>query len=207
MSKLLRSVLLSSCLMVTLVVACSEPVAEAPAAEVEAPAEGSTSEQSAASLARAEKAAKSLGKALKTRLLAAMAEGGPEHAVTFCAESATGLSEDIVEAQPSGVQAGRASLRLRNANNAGPAWVRAWLEARGEGPAAGAVGISEVVGDEARFLAPIAVVGPCLSCHGDDATVPEAVGAILAERYPNDRARGYAVGDLRGALWGTAPVP
>jgi len=32
------------------------------------------------------------------------------------------------------------------------------------------------------------------------------VKAELAQRYPHDRALGYAAGDLRGALWAEAPV-
>lgn len=204
MSRLQRSVLLSATCMVALVVACSDP--EATPTEPSAPPEATPTDSEAASLARAEKAAKSLGKTLKTRLLAAMAERGPEGAVTFCAEGAQDLSNEVVSTQGAGVHAGRASLRLRNTDNAGPTWVREWLEAQGEGPAEAASGVSAVVDGEARFLAPIAVAGPCLTCHGDEATVPEAVGHILAERYPQDRARGYAVGDLRGALWATADV-
>jgi hypothetical protein len=40
----------------------------------------------------------------------------------------------------------------------------------------------------------------CLNCHGAPADLSPAVKARLAERYPNDKATGYAVGQIRGAM-------
>ena len=47
----------------------------------------------------------------------------------------------------------------------------------------------------------------CLACHGAPEQIPAEVAAILAERYPDDQATGYAVGDLRGALWAEVRLP
>ena len=44
----------------------------------------------------------------------------------------------------------------------------------------------------------------CLACHGSEVS-PEVREAIAA-RYPGDRATGFAVGDLRGALWVEVPA-
>lgn len=160
-------------------------------------------------VAAAESAAKAAGGALKKRLMAAMAEGGPEAAVKACADEAQGLTALALSGKKA--RAGRASLRRRNARNEGPDWVQAWLREQGERPAEGTPGISaahqdgdEVVG---RFLAPIAVEGACLACHGVPEQIPAEVAAILAERYPDDQATGYAVGDLRGALWAEVRLP
>lgn len=38
------------------------------------------------------------------------------------------------------------------------------------------------------------------TCHGPGNSIPDTVRAMLAARYPDDRATGYAVGDLRGAI-------
>jgi hypothetical protein len=85
-----------------------------------------------------------------------------------------------------------------------PEWVAAWLREQGERPAAGVVGFARVEDGRARVLRPIAIEGPCLSCHGD--AITPAVSALLAEHYPNDRAVGYQLGDLRGALYAEVDV-
>jgi len=81
-----------------------------------------------------------------------------------------------------------------------PDWVAAWLRQQGERPVEGVEGIRGEAGP-ARFLAPIGVEPICLNCHGPAASIPPDVRAALSELYPDDRAIGYAVGDLRGALW------
>jgi len=50
----------------------------------------------------------------------------------------------------------------------------------------------------------IATEPGCLACHGSE--VAEPVRAAIAERYPDDHATGFAVGDLRGALWVEVPA-
>jgi len=46
----------------------------------------------------------------------------------------------------------------------------------------------------------------CVVCHGDPAQIPDAVLAALAARYPDDRATGFAEGDLRGWFWVEVPA-
>jgi hypothetical protein len=51
-----------------------------------------------------------------------------------------------------------------------------------------------------RYLKPILVQAECLNCHGNkDAMLPE-VKELIASKYPEDKAFGYNVGDLRGAV-------
>ena len=45
----------------------------------------------------------------------------------------------------------------------------------------------------------------CLSCHGEN--IPADVDAKLKELYPNDQARGFKEGQLRGAFTLAQPVP
>jgi hypothetical protein len=48
---------------------------------------------------------------------------------------------------------------------------------------------------------PIKVAQPlCLSCHGDAATLDKKAAAEIAKLYPQDKATGYKLGDLRGAF-------
>ncbi|MEA3341419.1 MAG: methyl-accepting chemotaxis protein, partial [Chloroflexota bacterium] len=55
-----------------------------------------------------------------------------------------------------------------------------------------------VDGDRAtmRYLRPLFVKESCMTCHGDPASVP----AFVRERFPDDLATGYRVGDIRGAV-------
>ncbi|MBL6933600.1 MAG: DUF3365 domain-containing protein, partial [Rhodospirillales bacterium] len=39
---------------------------------------------------------------------------------------------------------------------------------------------------------------PCLACHGGN--ISEEVAAKLDDLYPQDKARGYNAGDIRGAF-------
>lgn len=45
----------------------------------------------------------------------------------------------------------------------------------------------------------------CVKCHGE--TIDPEVEAKLKALYPNDQARGFKEGDLRGAFTLSTPVP
>lgn len=141
-------------------------------------------------------AAKAYSTALRARLQAAMGSGGPAAGIDVCTTAAPAIAAEV--ATTHGVRLGRSSLRLRNPANAGPDWVQAWLRETGERPAAG-LGPSHLAPD--HLVVPIVVEPVCLACHGDPATLAPETRAALAAHYPQDRATGYAVGDLRGVLW------
>lgn len=189
---------------------CEERSPGAAPAKSASPAQSAASAEAASSdaLARAEAAAKKLGGALRTRLVDAMNQGGAPSAVRVCADEAPGIAAAIQK--ETGASLGRASLRPRNPNSAAPAWVGAWLAAQGERKAEGVAGMSAVVDTErgrmARVIKPITIEAACLSCHGAPGTISPEVSAVLQARYPSDRATGYAIGDLRGALWAEVPA-
>ncbi|MOA58455.1 hypothetical protein D3C78_1828600 [compost metagenome] len=39
---------------------------------------------------------------------------------------------------------------------------------------------------------------PCLACHGQQ--IKPELAAVIDQRYPQDQARGFALGELRGAF-------
>lgn len=159
-------------------------------------------ESDEALLARADSAAVRLSTTLKERLVAAIRSEGPAAAAEVCSRQAPEIVATL--RRDTGVTVGRSSLRLRSPADAAPSWVDGWLRAQGERPAAGVTGLRVVEGDRARVLRPIAIEGPCVLCHGAPEAIPAEVRAVLAARYPDDRATGYRVGDLRGALWAEA---
>jgi hypothetical protein len=46
----------------------------------------------------------------------------------------------------------------------------------------------------------------CAGCHGPAAGISQAVRTELADRYPSDRAVGFADGEIRGWFWVEIPA-
>lgn len=137
---------------------------------------------------------------LQQALRAGMAEG-PLAAVSACRvrapEIARGLSRE-------GVAVGRASHRLRNPANAAPDWVAPVLAEYLAEPAKRAPRTLAISPGRTGYVEPIVAQPLCLTCHGES-LAPELAQRI-AELYPEDRAVGFRVGDLRGVFWVTFPA-
>lgn len=159
----------------------------------------------------ARQASMALGGALKQALMAAMKEGGPLAAIEVCNLSAMPITEQV--SAQNGWTVARTSLKIRNPDNAPDAWERKQLQAFQQQLDAGAEpGSLEVLHTEIRegkpvqrYMKPIMVQAPCLACHGSQlsAEVTQALDAL----YPQDQARGYQTGELRGAFTLERPLP
>ncbi len=148
---------------------------------------------------------------LKGELEAAMKAGGPVKAIGVCQERAPAIAADI--AAKSGWEVGRVSLKARNAKLDTPdVWEKQVLTRFDERKAAGEpvdpMAFAEVVATDGkqqfRFMKAIPTGEVCLACHGTEIT-PE-VTAALDQAYPGDPARGYALGDVRGAFSVASPI-
>jgi len=137
---------------------------------------------------------------LKSALLAGL-ERGPEHAVSVCRDQAPAIARSL---SVDGVVVGRSSHRLRNPDNAPPAWVapimNAWLE---EG-AAREPEVIELGEGRQGYIEPIVMQPLCATCHGK--AIPPDLAERIAAEYPDDRATGFEVGDLRGVYWVEFPA-
>lgn len=51
-----------------------------------------------------------------------------------------------------------------------------------------------------RYLKPILVQAECLNCHGSENDIMPEVKQLIAQEYSDDKAIGYKIGDLRGAV-------
>ena len=49
-----------------------------------------------------------------------------------------------------------------------------------------------------RFIKPILTGKVCLTCHGSE--IEEGLAFRIKELYPNDRAIGFKLGEIRGAF-------
>jgi len=191
-------------------IACGGEPTVAPSVPEPAPPEAAVpvEDAEAARAKEAQAAIQALGKDLKGRLIEQMQQGGPAAAVDVCGKEAQARTQRIAET--TGIQVGRASSRLRNPKNQGPAWVQEWLEQHGEeGVGDGKPQVFEATANGAkvvRVVKPIPVAAPCLACHGNTEQISADVKAYLADHYAEDQAVGYAVGDLRGVFWAEATL-
>jgi Protein of unknown function (DUF3365) len=154
--------------------------------------------------------ARQVAQGVPPKLLAVLTEeiarGGPEGAVEVCRDKAPAMARAASE--QTGWAIRRVSLRQRNPKAVPDAWERAALEdfdrraAAKESPAA--LERAEVVIENGqpvqRYLRALPTVDLCLNCHGRDERVSPAVQARLKALYPEDRAVGYSVGEIRGAI-------
>ena len=51
-----------------------------------------------------------------------------------------------------------------------------------------------------RYLKPILIQAECLNCHGNLNDMMTDVKDLIMQKYPQDKAVGYSIGDLRGAV-------
>jgi Protein of unknown function (DUF3365) len=68
-------------------------------------------------------------------------------------------------------------------------------------PAAAFVTIATVAG----LLRPIVLQPMCTGCHGPTDRISSDVKQILAHRYPQEWATGFAPGEIRGWYWVEMP--
>ena len=152
---------------------------------------------------------------LGQKLKAAMSTDGPVAAVSVCKESAPAIARQLSIANDAKVT--RVGTRVRNQNMGVPnAWQKEALtqfEARlSQGEKAADIEYWQVADNghgrsELRYAKAIAIQPQCLSCHGSAQDIAAPLTEKLRIEYPNDQATGYSVGQLRGAVVVTRPLP
>ena len=153
----------------------------------------------AAQLERARTAQGEMMQTLMSTLAGEMARGGPGAAITVCSEQAPEITRRV--GAEHGVRLGRTSHRLRNPRNVAPGWASSLLEERPAEPRL-ALGPEGTLG----VTLPIHLQARCLGCHGEAGSLLPEVREALERSYPEDRATGFAEGDLRGWFWVEVPA-
>lgn len=142
---------------------------------------------------------------LKGQLQSALKSDGPANAISLCQT----ISPDLVTelADTFSFEVGRTALKLRNPENAPGPWELEVLRQFQEKTAGGAEPekleqhtiVTTAEGDRVfRYMRGIKTGEMCLACHGSE--LKPDVKAELVRYYPDDKATGYRVGDLRGAF-------
>ncbi|HMO64552.1 MAG TPA: TSUP family transporter [Verrucomicrobiota bacterium] len=140
---------------------------------------------------------------LSGELARALAAGGVSNALAVCSEKALPLTAAV--GATNGVRLRRVALRHRNPANAPEPAERAVLEEFAAKIAAGKSVMPLIAAHAdgtATYFAPIVLNNPlCLRCHGAPGKeLAEADAGLIRRLYPDDRATGFALGDLRG-MW------
>jgi len=160
--------------------------------------------QLAALSKQAGKIIKGFAMTLKGTLTQEMKAKGPVAAINVCNHKAEQIARNFSFA---GWTTGRTALKLRNTmQNTPDEWETAVLKMFEKKLAEGAdpktLTKAEIVTENGRkvfrFMKAIPVGKPCLTCHGENIK-PEVRDAIEA-LYPNDKATGFKLGQLRGAF-------
>jgi len=145
-------------------------------------------------------------KELKGVLIQQMQTGGIMQAVSVCSDTAQLLTNKF------GVERGvfikRVSLKNRNQNNfpddVEKRVLNKFESLKQSNELDGETEFAEITTDGnykyLRYLKPIILQAECLNCHGNQENMMPDVKDLIAQNYPADRATGYKVGDLRGAV-------
>jgi len=158
-----------------------------------------------AGVQEAKKITKQFAGQLKKELQAAMQAGGPTNALQVCNLKAMPITEQI--SNDSDALVSRVSLKNRNPDNVPNDWQREELEAFDKRAAQGenidtmaSVSVKKLDNGkhQIRFMKALPTGGVCLACHGQQ--VAEPVLTKIKELYPDDKATGYSLGEVRGAI-------
>lgn len=142
-------------------------------------------------------------KTLLENVSAAMQEGGSDYAVEFCNTAAIPLTDSIANIHNADIQ--RLTDKNRNPNNIlssemdKTVWETFQVAFQSEEPIP--TTFLEEKNGEYYYYKPIAIgMNTCLQCHGKKDDISESTRAIIAQKYPDDKALDYEMGELRG-MW------
>jgi hypothetical protein len=164
-----------------------------------------------AALDRARELAHELTRTVQRLLATELKAGSFEGALRACAETAQEVTAEWQ--QRTGGEGRRVSLRYRNPADIPDAYEQAVLEkldrlnAEGELPDEHFDVVAKGEARVLRYMRPLVANQLCLKCHGPDEGLAPEIRTLLHELYPEDRATGYAVGDVRGAVTVIVPLP
>jgi len=143
---------------------------------------------------------KTFGGTLKPQLGAALKSGGPVHAIEVCSVVAPAIASDLTK--KTGWNVRRVSLKSRNKTAIPDSWevkvLKDFDKRQLAGETAKTMVYSGIIEGKYRFMKAQGVEPVCLKCHASKVSAP--IEAALKEKYPNDLARGYLLGQIRGAF-------
>lgn len=152
--------------------------------------------------ARGQAVAMATFSALSVSLQAALKKGGIEEAIRYCNLAALPITDSLSQVHNALIR--RTSLRTRNKandpNGAEKKQLNKYVEAMDRQEQISPVIRTNTEGGYDYYM-PIITAELCLNCHGSPGTdFSNDEYKIISLLYPEDRAVGYRIGDLRG-MW------
>jgi hypothetical protein len=143
---------------------------------------------------------------LKSILVKEMQTNGIVSAVSVCSDTAQVLTNNY--GVNKGIYIKRVSFKYRNTNNQPDEFetkgLKYFEELKSNGKLTETTEYFEVIEEDGvsnvRYMKPIILQAPCLGCHGAVENIGPDVKAVLNNKYLDDKATGYQVDDLRGAV-------
>ncbi|HNU17009.1 MAG TPA: DUF3365 domain-containing protein [Saprospiraceae bacterium] len=127
----------------------------------------------------------------------ALGKGGPVYAIDYCNVNAIPLTDSMSKAYHVEIQ--RLSDKNRNPVNAiiSDSDQKAWSKIQSDKETFAELNET----GEVLYYKPIFTGMPaCMKCHGSEQDIASDALELLGEKYPEDKATGYRMGDLRG-MW------
>ncbi len=150
----------------------------------------------------ANKVAKELLKTLGGNLKKHLKANGPVDALRFCSTNAYNLTQKVSDKFGKEIDVKRISLKPRNPantpNSEEAAILRKMEDTYKKSQKASSIIVEK--NDKTIVYKPLVIKKKaCIICHGDLSKRPKLAQAIK-DIYPTDKATGYKMGDLRGAI-------
>lgn len=127
----------------------------------------------------------------------AIQQGGTDYAVEFCNLNAPPITDSVAHKYQTYIQ--RLSDKNRNPANSIQSKTDslAWQKIKTDKTDF----VKQDEKGEVHYYKPILLAMPtCVKCHGGKEDISGSTQKLIAEKYPNDKAVGYKMGDLRG-MW------
>ena len=145
-------------------------------------------------------------KELKGVLIEQIQTGGVLQAVSVCSDTAQILTNEFGLSK--GLFIRRVSLKNRNTNNYPDDFEKGVLNRfqllHQNNGLTSETEYAEITTEDdikyLRYLKPIVIQAECLNCHGNESDMMPEVNKLITQKYPDDKAKGYKTGDLRGAV-------
>ena len=154
-------------------------------------------------IAEMQSVASSFMKTLGTTLKTTIQSGGVKSAIHVCETVAPELANQL--SRETGWKVSRVSLKVRNPLIGTPDdWEREQLIRLSNNPLPESLESSLISNSteyqSIRYLRALPTGPLCLTCHGQPNDIPNNVASTLNELYPYDKAIGYKLGEIRGAI-------
>lgn len=98
------------------------------------------------------------------------------------------------------IKIGRVSTKNRNPQNRPKAWMNKYIEDFHAGKIKKSYIVVDLDDTKRGLLKPITTMPVCLKCHGEN--ISKSTQLEINKLYPEDKAIGYKVGQIRGFFWG-----